>query len=95
MPLSTRVRNYDYVLKDRLLTGLIGATTVRASRHTRPNDGEFVGQTPWFARVPLDPLLARSTNLLGDRHRPAWRRLRCRGTAPRWVQVASGQSACA
>ena len=98
MALSTRVLNNGYVLEDRLQTRAapIGATIVREwSSRTRPNAGEFVGQTLRSARVPLDPLLARRTNLLDDRHRPARRRPRSRGTAPRLMQVASGQSACA
>jgi len=99
MALSTRVLNNGYVLEDRLQTRAapIGATIVRewSSRHTRPNAGESVGQTPWSARVPLDPLLARRTNLLDDRDRPTRRRPRSKGTAPRLLQVALGQSACA
>src|ERR1035438_4955977 len=58
--------------------------------HTFPNVGnaaEFVGQTPWSARVPLDPLFARRVRPFDDVKGRRGRRPRIRESAPQFMQV--------
>src|ERR1019366_8623896 len=43
---------------------------------------EFVGQTPWSARVPLDPLACRRIKPFDHCERPTRRRPQSRGTTP-------------
>jgi hypothetical protein len=45
------------------------------------NAAEFVGQTPWSARVPLDPLFARRVRPFDDVKGRRGRRPRTRGSA--------------
>jgi hypothetical protein len=51
------------------------------------NTAEFVGQTPWSARVPLDPLFARRVRPFDNVKGRRGRRPRTRGSAPQFLQV--------
>jgi hypothetical protein len=87
---ASRVLNRFGEMEGTPLTGATGGfpTQCHSFFQNTGKVAELVGQTPWSARVPLNPLFARRIKCLPQTKSRPGGRLRTRASAPQFVQVS-------